>query len=323
MSEAPGAASFFQPRILLPFALVTLIWGSTWLVIRDQVGSVPPGWSVVWRFVLAGLAMALLALARGQPLRLGRDAWPLIAGMAAFQFSANFQFVYRAEQNLTSGIVAVMFAFLMVPNALFARAFLGQPVTRGFVAGSAVALAGVALLLLHEYRVAPPEGEVLLGLLLSIGGILGASIANVIQATESARRQPMLSVLAWAMLVGAGLDALLSWVLYGSPQFEPRWGYAAGIAYLALMGSVVTFPLYFRLVRALGPGRAAYNGVLVPIVAMLLSTLFEGYRWSLLAVTGAAVALVGLVIALRARSPSPAAGEINRRVEVEMAARGS
>ena len=323
MSEAPGAASFFQPRILLPFALVTLIWGSTWLVIRDQVGTVPPGWSVVWRFVLAGLAMAALAVARGQSLRLGRDAWPLIAGMAAFQFSANFQFVYRAEQNLTSGIVAVMFAFLMVPNALFARAFLGQPMTRGFILGSMVALAGVALLLLHEYRVAPPEGKVLLGVLLTIGGILGASVANVIQATEAARRQPMLSVLAWAMLVGAGFDALLSLALYGPPQFEPRWGYAGGIAYLALMGSVVTFPLYFRLVRALGPGRAAYNSVLVPIIAMLLSTLFEGYRWSLLAVTGAAVAIGGLVIALRARSPSTPAGEANRSDKVEMAARRS
>ena len=304
MNEAPGAASFFQPRILLPFALVTLIWGSTWLVIRDQVGTVPPGWSVTWRFVLAGLAMAVLAKLYRQPLRLGRDAWPLVAGMAVFQFSANFQFVYRAEQNLTSGLVAVMFAFLMVPNALFARAFLGQPVSRGFIAGSVVALAGVSLLLLHEYRIAPPEGKVLLGVVLTIGGILGASIANVLQATERARRQPMLSVLAWAMLTGAALDAALSWLIYGPPQFEPRWGYVGGIAYLALMGSVVTFPLYFRLVRALGPGRAAYNSVLVPIIAMLLSTLFEGYRWSVLAASGAAVAITGLLIALRSRSPS-------------------
>jgi len=304
MNEAPGTASFFQPRILLPFALVTLIWGSTWLVIRDQVGSVPPGWSVVWRFVLAGAAMAVLAKLYRQPLRLNRDAWPLVVGMAAFQFTANFQFVYAAEQHVTSGVVAVLFAFLMVPNALLARAFLGQPVSRGFILGSVIALAGVALLLLHEYRVAPPEGKVLLGVVLTFGGILGASSANVLQATERARRQPMLSVLAWAMLLGAGFDALISLTLYGPPQFEPRWGYAAGIAYLALMGSVVTFPLYFRLVRALGPGRAAYNSVLVPIIAMGLSTLFEGYRWTVLAGAGAVVAIAGLVIALRARSPS-------------------
>ncbi len=304
MSEAPGTASLFQPRILLPFALVTLIWGSTWLVIRDQVGSVPPGWSVVWRFVLAGAAMMLLAAIRGDSLRPTRAMLPVIAGMALFQFTANFQFVYAAELHLTSGLVAVLFAFLMVPNALLGRIFVGQPVGRGFLIGSAVALAGVILLLLHEVRVAPPDGKVLLGVVLTVGGIMGASIANVIQASEAARRVPMLSTLAWAMLLGAAVDAVISLALYGPPQFEPRWGYAAGIAYLALMGSVVTFPLYFRLVRELGPGRAAYNSVLVPIVAMTLSTLFEGYRWSALAVTGVAVALAGLVIALRARSPS-------------------
>ena len=308
MSEAPGAAAFFQPRILLPFALVTLIWGSTWLVIRDQVGSVPPGWSVVWRFVLAGAAMFALAAIRREALRPTRAMLPLIAAMGVFQFVANFQFVYAAEQHLTSGIVAVMFAFLMVPNALLGRIFVGQPVSHGFLAGSAVALAGVALLLLHEYRIAPLDGKVLLGVALTIGGIMGASIANVIQASEAARRQPMIPLLAWAMLFGAGVDAVLSWFLYGPPQFEPRWGYAAGIAYLALLGSVVTFPLYFNLVRALGPGRAAYNGVLVPIIAMLLSTLFEGYRWSTLAIAGSVVALAGLVIALKARSPSRKVG---------------
>ena len=304
MSEAPGTASFFQPRILVPFAVVTLIWGSTWLVIRDQIGSVPPGWSVTGRFVLAGVAMMVLAAFNRQSLRITRDALPLILAMGAFQFSANFQFVYAAELHLTSGIVAVLFAVLLVPNAIFARIFLGQPVTRGFIAGSAVALGGIALLLLHEYRVAPPEGRVLLGVLLTAGGILGASIANVLQASERAHRQPMLALLAWAMLFGAGFNALLSVLIYGPPQFEPRWGYVAGIAYLALMGSVVTFPLYFPLVRALGPGRAAYNGVLVPIVAMLLSTVFEGYRWSTLAVAGAVVAVAGLVLALRARKPS-------------------
>lgn len=307
MADAPPPQST-RLAVLIPFGIVTLIWGSTWLVIRDQVGSVPPGWSVVWRFVLAGGAMMALAAARGAPLRPTRAMLPVIVGMAAFQFSANFQFVYAAERHLTSGIVAVLFAFLMVPNALLGRVFVGQPVSRGFIAGSVVALAGVVLLLLHEYRAAPPDGKVLLGVVLTLGGIMGASIANVIQASEAARRQPMLTVLAWAMLLGAGFDAMISAALYGPPQFEARWSYAAGIAYLALMGSVVTFPLYFNLIRALGPGRAAYNSVLVPIVAMLLSTLFEGYRWSLLAVAGAVVAIVGLAIALRARSPSRKVG---------------
>lgn len=304
MSDAPGTASFFQPRILLPFMLVTLIWGSTWLVIRDQVGSVPPGWSVTWRFALGCLAMFPLALASGESLRLPRGAWPLVAMMAVFQFSANFQFVYQAELHLTSGIVAVMFACLMVPNALLGRFFAGAPVTRRFVAGSAVALAGIALLLVHEYRAAPPEGRVALGVAMTLCGLLGASIANVIQATPYARRYPLLAVLAWSMLAGTLVNAALSWAIYGPPVIEMRWSYLAGVAYLAICGSVVTFPLYFRLIRELGPGRAAYNSVLVPLIAMALSTLFEGYRWTALAAAGGLLAIAGLVIALRSRNPS-------------------
>jgi drug/metabolite transporter (DMT)-like permease len=106
------------------------------------------------------------------------------------------------------------------------------------------------------------------------------------------------------MLIGACVDAVIAWFLSGPPRFDWNLGYAGGVAYLAIIGSVVTFPMYNGLLRALGPGRASYNGVLVPVVAMLLSTLFEGYHWSLLAGSGAALAMIGLVVALRARSPS-------------------
>jgi drug/metabolite transporter (DMT)-like permease len=80
--------------------------------------------------------------------------------------------------------------------------------------------------------------------------------------------------------------------------------YIGSVAYLSLIGSVLTFPLYNLLLREMGPGRAAYNGVLVPVVAMLLSTGFEGYRWSAFNVAGAVLSLIGLVVALKSRKPS-------------------
>lgn len=304
MSGVPGTAPFWSARILVPFTLTALIWGSTWLVIKDQVGTVPPGWSVTWRFALAAAGMFALAVARRTPLRLDAAGLRLAAGIGVLQFTLNFQFVYRAEVHLTSGIVAVLFALLMVPNALFGRIVLKAPVTGRFIAGSAIALCGIALLLIHEYRAARPEGQVALGIVLTMAALVSASLANVLQATPSARTAPMLAVLAWAMTFGALVDATLAWIMSGPPQFETRPAYLLGTAYLAIVGSVVTFPMYFHLVRELGPGRAAYNGVAVPVVAMLLSTLFEGYRWTPLAAGGAALALSGLVVALRARSPS-------------------
>ena len=296
--------------IAAPFLLVAVIWGSTWYVITGQIAAVPPSWSIAYRFALATPAMFALALVTGKSLRLGRAGHILALALGLFQFCGNFNFVYRAELHLTSGIVAVMFALLMVPNALFARALLGQPVTRRFAVGSAVAIAGVALLLVHEAQLARLGGNVPLGVFLAVGGILSASIANVIQANETGKALPLASLLAWSMLYGTIIDIALAWVLAGPPVFPASAAFWAGTAWLALAGSVVTFPLYYGLVRSIGAGRAAYNGVLVVVIAMLISTFVEGYDWSLLAAAGAVLGIAGMVIALRART-APAASAAN------------
>lgn len=285
-----------------PFLLVALIWGSTWYVITGQIGAVPPSWAVTYRFAMATPAMFALALALRHSLRMPRAAHLLALALGLFQFGGNFNFVYRAEEHLTSGIVAVMFALLMVPNALFARALLKQPITPRFAIGSGVAIVGVLLLLLHEAQLARLSGNVPLGVVLTVGGILSASIANVTQAGETGRGVPLPSLLAWAMLYGTGLDAAMAWALAGPPVVPASGAFWAGTAWLALAGSVITFPLYYGIVRQIGPGRAAYNGVLVVVIAMLISTFVEGYDWSLLAATGAVLGMAGMIIALRAKS---------------------
>lgn len=300
--ELPGQARFWQWGVAGPFFIVALIWGSTWLVIKDQIGSVPPSWSVTWRFIAAAIGMVVLALIRHESLRISRSTLKVAALLGLLQFMMNFQFVYRAEHHLTSGIVAVFFALLIVPNSLLAWLILKQPVTRGFLLGSAIAGAGIVLLLLHEYRMAPPEGQVLTGIALTTAALFSASAANVLQASPTARGIPMIPMLAWGMLLGALMDGAFAWIVEGPPQFDPRPGYVFGLLYLGLIGSVVTFPLYFRLLQRMGAGRGAYNGVLVPVIAMLLSTAFEGYRWSVLALAGSALAMVGLVLALRSRA---------------------
>lgn len=296
------APEVLRARVVIPFVVVTLIWGSTWLVIKDQVSVVPASWSVTWRFALACAGMFLLAKIRGNSLRLSPAGMRLAAMVGVAQFCMNFQFVYRAEQHLTSGIVAVCYALLLVPNAVLARIFLGDRINARFVVGSAIAIGGIALLLLHEYRLAPTSEGIWWGALLTVGGLLSASTANILQANSVGRQQAVVPLLGWAMLFGTLADAAFAFMMDGPPVFDPRWEYFAGIAYLAIMGSVVTFPLYFGLIRTLGAGRAAYNGVAVPVVAMGLSTLFEGYDWSVLAAAGAVLALAGLTVTLSART---------------------
>ncbi|MFN4113688.1 MAG: DMT family transporter [Sphingomonadaceae bacterium] len=300
MTSAPPHA-LLRPRIALPFIVVALIWGSTWYVITGQIAEVPASWSIAYRFAMATPAMFVVALVMRQPLELGRAGHLLAVLIGLTQFCGNFNFVYRAELHLTSGIVAVMFGMLMVPNALLGRWWLGQQVTPRFLLGSLVAIAGIALLLVHEAQTARLDGNVLLGVVLAVGGILSASIANVVQANRTGRSLPMVSLLAWSMLYGTAFDIALAWTTAGPPIFPASSAFWAGTAWLALAGSVVTFPLYYTIVREIGPGRAAYNGVLVIVVAMLISTFVEGYQWSLLAAAGAVLGTGGMILALRAR----------------------
>ena len=290
-----------RPGVALSFLLVAVIWGSTWFVIKDQLAAANPSWSIAWRFVIAGLAMAALAWWKQGSLRMSGQGHRIALGVGISQFVCNFNFFYRAELHLTSGIVAVLFAMLMLPNAVLGRIVLGSEITGRFLLGTAIALGGIALLLAHESTAMPPDASITLGLLFVVGGIMSASVANVMQATPAAQATPMLVMLAWAMAWGALGNSLLAYALSGPPVLPGGIRYWGGVSYLAIIGSVVTFPLYFKLIRDLGPGRAAYNGVLVPVVAMAISTMFEGFRWSGLAIAGAMLAMVGLVVALRGR----------------------
>jgi drug/metabolite transporter (DMT)-like permease len=304
-----SAASLLNPRVLIPFIVATLIWGSTWIVIRDQLGVVPPTWSVAYRFLIGSIAMFGWALATRSSLSIGRNGHVFALLMGFAQFVLNFNFVYRAESYIASGLVAVVFSLLLVPNAALSRFFLRQQFPTRFLVGSVIAVIGVGLLIAQEaQRDGASANATIVGVGLTILGVLSASIANVMQATARGRALPMLPVLAWAMLWGALANAAIALPTVGLPVIETRPAYLFGVLYLGVMASAVAFTCYFQVIRAIGPAKAAYSGVLVPIVAMLLSTVFEDYRWSPLAAFGSAVAMAGLLIALSARKPAAKLG---------------
>jgi drug/metabolite transporter (DMT)-like permease len=291
--------------VVLPFIIFTAIWGSTWIVIRGQLGIVPPQWSVAYRFVISAVAMAGLAWWKGQGLRLGAKGALAALFLGFAQFCVNFDAVYLAERHITSGVVATVFALLLIPSSLLAWAFLGQRPSARFAWGSLVAVAGILLLFVNELQArAASRHEVAAGIGLTLVGMLGASSANVMQAHPRVRRFPLFTVLAWSMAFGAVIDALIAWAMTGPPVIDLGLSYVAGLLWLALAASVLTFSLYYPVVRRIGPAKAAYSSVVVPIIAMGFSTWLEDYRWTWLAVAGAALALGGMALAMsRSRSP--------------------
>ena len=294
--------------VVIPFVIFTVIWGSTWIVIRSQLRLVPPQWSVTYRFVIASIAMAGAAAFRREPLWLGKRALIAAAILGFTQFCVNFNAVYLAEQHITSGVVATVFALLLIPSSLLGWAFLGQRPTRRFVWSSVVAVAGIALLFVHEVHEHPANGgQIVAGILLTLGGMIGASVANVLQARPEIRRFPLFALLAWSMGAGAIIDAMLAFAMTGPPTFDPRPSYWAGVLYLSLIASVLTFSLYYPVVRRIGPAKAAYSSVIVPIIAMGFSTWLENYRWTTLTIIGALLALGGMAAALSRSRLSPSA----------------
>lgn len=293
-------------RAILQFLTVVVIWGTTWIVIKFQLGTVNPSWSVTYRFATGGVALLAWCAIKGLPLTVPRHALPFLCALGLFQFVMNFNFVYRSELYIPSGIPAVAFALLMVPNAILAWAFLGRKISGRFALGSALGILGVGLLFAQQLSLPGTREETMLGLSLVVAGILSASIANVMQASPKALTFPPITGLGWAMLIGASINAGVATVVAGPPQIDPAPSYWLGFLYLGVVASALAFALYFDLVRQMGPAEAAWTGVLIPIIAMAISTVVEDFRWTAMAVAGCVLALVGMVIALRQPAPKPA-----------------
>ncbi len=294
LHAAPGASS-----VAIPFVIFTAIWGSTWIVIRGQLGVVPPQWSVTYRFIIAALAMAALAKWKGDKLRIDHKGLAAAAFLGFTQFCVNFNAVYLAERHITSGVVATVFALLLIPATLLGWAMLGHKPSRRFAWSSLVAVSGIVLLFMHEIREHPADGrQIAIGIALTLIGMSGAATANVTQARPEIRRYPLFALLAWSMAAGALIDATIAFAMTGPPIFDPRPSYWLGVLYLALLASVLTFSLYYPVVRKIGPAKAAYSSVLVPIIAMGFSTALEHYRWTPTTIAGALLALGGMAAAL-------------------------
>jgi drug/metabolite transporter (DMT)-like permease len=283
------------------YLITTLIWGSTWLVIKFQLGLVPPVVSVAWRFGLAALMLAAYALARGRTLRFSRRDHGWIALQGLLLFGLNYIGVYLSEQYLTSGLVAVMFSLVVFLNALGMRAFFGLPIRPIAVLAATLGVAGVALIFGRELRAVSAGGDELHGLLFALGATVVASLGNMVATRNHRHGMPVLQLNAWSMFYGALFVLGLALAFRQPLLFELSWPYVTSLLFLALFGSALAFGAYLTLMGRIGADRAAYTAVAIPIVALLLSTVFEQLRWHLETFIGVSACAGGIALALRRR----------------------
>ncbi len=282
----------------LIYAVVVLIWGTTWFVIRFQLGVVAPEISLVYRFALAAVCVFAFARLTGSPLRLSWREHRVVALQGATLFCLNYWMTYLSTQYLTSGLVAVLFTSIIFFNIVNGRLILGTPIERRVLVAAAAGVLGVALLFLPEIQAALHDPRILHGAGLALAATYVASLGNMAASHNTQAGLPVVTVNAYGMAYGAIGLAVIA-ILRGTPvDFDPRWPYVISLLYLSLAGTSLAFSLYLVLIKRIGASRAAYSSVLFPVVALAVSTLFENYRWSLPAAVGLAVLVAGNALAL-------------------------
>jgi len=283
------------------YMVAVLIWGSTWLVIKFQLGVVPPMVSVAWRFALAALMLLAYSAVRRRPLGFSARDHLWIALQGVLLFGVNYAGVYIAEQYLTSGLVAVVFSIVVFMNALGMRLFFCQPIRPATIAAATVGVAGVALIFWPEIRRFSNSGEQLYGLAWAVGATAVASLGNMVATRIHRRQLPVMQINAWSMLYGALFVAAVALATGQRFGFDVAWPYIGSLVYLALFGSALAFGAYLTLMRRIGADRASYTAVAIPVVALLLSSAFEHLRWHLETFLGVALCLAGNLLMLRRR----------------------
>ena len=285
----------------LLYLSVVLIWGTTWIAIKMQLGEVPVSLSIGWRFALAAAVLFAILAVRRQLKPLPRQAWGLVFAQGLCLFCINFLCFYHAGDYITTGLEAVVFSTAALWNAVNARLFLGRRIAPNVILGGAVGLLGLLALFSPEFSHTSGM-RTAIGLGLSLIGTLCFSAGNLLSARLQSLGLKPLYTNAWGMLSGA-LVLLVGSAAAGVPfVFDPSPGYVGALLYLAIPGSVIGFTAYLMLVGRLGPERAAYCTVLFPLVALNISVFAEGYVWTPLALAGVALVMLGNWLVFRPAS---------------------
>lgn len=279
------------------YTLTVLIWGSTWIAIKWQLGVVPAPVSIAYRFWIAAIVLLLVLAAMRKPVMPPARAWRYLLAQGVALFCCNFLCFYYASQWVPSGLVAVVFSTAPLWNAINGRLFLGRPMQPQVIVGALLGLTGIAMLFLPQMQGHWSDGAMLQGLGLALLGTLFFSTGNLLSSRMQAIGLTPWLTNTWAMFIGASVLTLIGIVLGMSFDIEPTARYIGALLYLAIPGSVIGFTAYLLLVGRMGPDKAAYCTVLFPVVALTISTVFEGYRWSALAFVGLACVLAGNLLA--------------------------
>jgi len=283
------------------YALTVLIWGSTWFAIEFQLGVVEPEVSVVYRYCLAAFILFIYCKYKKLPLQfnLNTHVWFVFLGL--FLFCLNYIFAYRAQVHITSALAAISFSTMLWMNIILSRLVFRTRAGRQVIFGAVLGILGIFVIFAPQIGEVSLDDSIFFGSVLALLGAFSASCGNIVSQAAQQRALPVVQANAWGMLYGALLTALLALLQGHEFTFDATFTYIVSLSYLAVFGSVVAFGAYLTLLGRIGAHRAGYATVMFPVVALILSMLFEGLALDMSIVIGASLVLTGNLLVLKER----------------------
>lgn len=281
------------------FIACVAIWGSTWIAITYQLGRVAPEASVFYRYLLAGLMLFVYCAVRRLPLRYALRDHLWLALLGAMMFCLSYIFVYYAEEYVVSGLVAVGYSASPLLGMIGLRLCFGTPMTLRMAVGSLLGIAGITLVFWPEFAKLEANSEIALGAWYTALSVVISTVGSMIAHRNHDAGIPIWQAMAWGMSYGALWSLVITLATGKALAFEATFPYVASLLYLTTAGSILAFASYLTLLGRIGAARAGYIGVMVPIVALVISALFEGFQWQLATLIGIAISVAGNVLVLR------------------------
>ncbi len=279
------------------YILTVLIWGSTWLAIEFQLGEIHVITSVAYRFAIAAVLMWLFCWWRGISLRYSLRNHGFMLLLALFNFSLNYAIIYSSQVYLSSAMTSVAFSTMLMMNIVNTRLFFGSKISPRVYLGAVFGIGGILTLFWEDLHLHQSDNQ-LIGLSLVLLAALTASIGNMVSVRNSRAGMNVFAVNAWGMLYGALMLILVVAISDVEFAFSLQPAYVISLLYLSVFGTVIAFATYYLLLNSMGPEKASYSIVLFPVVAVVLSSLFEGFAWTGYTILGFALVLIGNAIVL-------------------------
>ena len=280
------------------FGITLFCWSPTWYVIKFQLGYVDPLVSVFYRFLTASILIFIYLLIKKKNLifSINHHIWFLFFGVCLY--SINYVFFYLSNTYLISAFPAVVFSTVVIMNILGETFYFKKKPSIKTLIGATIGMFGIIIIFNDEIFNFNLNNGAHIGLLLALLGTFSASTGNMVYQRNLNNDFPLMETLAYAMLYGSFVTFLITQIKGTELLFEYSFSYIASLAYLSIVGSIFAFIFYLRLIEKVGPGRAGYVGVVMPVLALLISTIFENLEWQIDLILGLPILIIGAVLVI-------------------------